>query len=387
MPSPRPWHDRPAAPAPTGSTPRFIPGRQSRQPTWGVAVAFAAGGGLQAWGRHSSQPWVLFGSALLLVLPIVATLLAADLRGLRLTWSWGRRAAAGEQVPFTLVLRNGGSRTSPPLRVVHRLPGFTNVVVAFPALRPGEQSSLVVRRTAVRRGVATGGTVTWRAVSPIGLVQTRMSLAIPDRVPIHPAKIDHRQQAEGDGPFTTASRPKRRAGVGDEVIGLREWRQGESVRAISARATARHGRPLVLEREQESFPRCTVLVGGGRHVPDRERQLSVAAAFVVDVVAQGGTPLLRGLPQLPVGQRRSVQAMLDAFAAADAAPALTAQGLHDALLETAPGGLLMIVPGAVAVHQLAPGLRAAARSRRVRLVVLDPPSGPPLTWGVDATDG
>ena len=111
-----------------------------------------------------------------------------------------------------------------------------------------------------------------------------------------------------------------------------------------------------------------VLVGAGSG-PAWEADLSVAAALAASAAREARALVLLGLP-LPAGTPHQV---LDAFAAADAAPPLDGAALHAALLQAGPGGTLVVVPGELAGADVAghlPRLRQAASMQRCALVVL-----------------
>jgi hypothetical protein len=347
-----------------------VSSHHSRGVTGGVLLLLVVAGVLRLLARSTGGGWLALASAGAVVVPVVARLMSPHLRGIQVRWAMPDRAAVGEQVPTTLSVRNGSRYPSPPMRMTVSLPGFEPLALAVPSLRAGRAATLTPGWPATARGEHLVGSVVLEAHSPIGLVRTRRALGFQHRLLVHPAPavpptVVAGDRSEGAEP-TRQDRPI--AGRGTEVLGLRAWRVGESARAVSARATARHGRPLVLEREREVSPHRVVLVGGGAG-PGWEHQLSVLASFSAREVAHGRELELRGLPQPP--GRLTPLRVLDAFARADRVPTLTAAALQDAVRSTPPGAVLVVAPGQADVTALWGGLRSAARARRVQLVIVD----------------
>ncbi len=154
------------------------------------------------------------------------------------------------------------------------------------------------------------------------------------------------------------------AGTGTEVLGLRPYRQGDSLRHISARASARHGRPVVLERERETGPSLVLLATGGGSGEGWERAVATAAALTLAAVREGTAPLLLADPA-PV--RLDATGVLDFFAGVDAAGPLRAEDLRTAAAACGPGGTLLLLAPAGATEQHA-RVRAVAPGVRVQVL-------------------
>lgn len=299
-----------------------------------------ASGLLHLLGRVTDGGWLALASAAVLVLPVVALVTRPRLRGLHVQRELHGQPVVGQRTEVTLTLTNLGDRLTAPVVVTDVLPGHDTLRVSFPSLRPGGHASLRMSREATARTSTGSVPVRLTASAPIGLVQSTSSVLVPGHVVVHPHLPSLRRLPDGVGGPGTSSSSVPVAGIGTEVLGLREWRHGESARAVSARASARHGRPLVLEREQEGAPSLVVLVGAGRGA-DWEAHLSLAAAYAVAALRDGRRLVLRGLP----GSASTPHQVLDAFAAADAAPPLDGACLRAALADAGPGGVLVLVPG------------------------------------------
>lgn len=84
-----------------------------------------------------------------------------------------------------------------------------------------------------------------------------------------------------------AERSVQRRGVGEEMYALRDYRTGESSRAIAWKPTARHGRLIVRETAQRSPASVCVAVGGASSPASRERVISLVAAVASRASAEG----------------------------------------------------------------------------------------------------
>ena len=348
-----------AAPA-GGTLGRLAAGQTVHLPTTGVLLVALAAGVLHLTARVTGGAWLALGAAAVLALPLVSVLLRPALQQLEVRRSDPGRAAVGDRVPVELLVTNAGPRAVPPVLVRDLLPGYAPVVVALPALAAGATARVRSQRTAVRRVSADAGDCCLRAGSPVGLLAAHRHLRPSGRVVVHPARVPAHRLTHldgGDGP--TVALP----GSAPEVLGLRDWRPGQGA-ALSARATARHGRPLVLEREREGGGTLVVLVTEGRG-DAWESCLAVAAALATDAVRAGSRTVLVGVPR-PVGP--GVVPVLDALSAADAAPPLSEQTLRTALSAARGGGVLVLVAPPEALETRL-RVRAAAAAARVALVV------------------
>ena len=337
-------------------------GRTVLMLTPGVLLAAVAAGLLHLTARATGGGWLALGSAGVLALPLVAGLLRPALEQLQVQRGDPGRAAVGDSVEVELVVTNAGPRAVPPVLLRDLLPGYAPVDLAVPALAAGARARVSATRTAVQRVSAGGGSCCLRASSPVGLLAAHRHVQPAGRVVVHPARVPAGQVV---GTGRTGARTVPLPGSASEVLGLREWRPGESA-ARSARATARHGRPLVLEREREAGGDLVVLVTAGSGAA-WEACLARAAALATEAARQGTRTVLVGVPGA-VGT--GVVGVLDALSAADRAAALTQEALDRALAAARSGGVLVLVapPDALEARLR---VRSAAVAARVALVVPD----------------
>jgi len=358
----RPVRSGPAGTVTLGVTRQLAEGATVLMLTPGVLLAAVAAGLLHVTARATGGGWLALGSAGVLALPVVAGLLRPPLDQLRVERTGPGRAAVGDRVPVELVVTNAGPRATPPVVLRDALPGYRPVVVAVPALAPGASARVRGTRLASQRVCADGGTCCLRASSPVGLLAAHRHVRPQGRVVVHPFRLSAPRVS---GPGTRGEQTVPLLGSAPEVLGLREWRRGEHA-ALSARATARHGRPLVLEREREVAGDLVVLVAPGSGVP-WEISLARAAALAVEAVQRSTRVVLVGVPR-PAGP--GVVAVLDALSAADDATPFSSGTLGAALSAARGGGVLVLVAPPDAL-ELRGQVRRAADAARVPLVVPD----------------
>ena len=334
------------------------------RPTGAMLLPLAAAAVMYGLARIAGGGWLSLAATAFVVLPLVALLLRPHVPELHLP-AGEYRAVVGGSVRTTLSVRNDGHRTTSPMQLVEQADGLEPVVVALPALRPGASAQVTVERAAVARGVFDERRALLTSRAPLGLLRATREIAVPGRVVVHP-RVSPTVRVPGAPTIGPGEVPQALPGVGTEVLGLREWRSGDSARAVSARATARHGRPLVLERERETGSQLVLLVGGPGRGPDWEVAVATAASYAVAAVAAGTPPLLLGRPAPARVDRAGV---LDWFAAIDDVRGLDTAAVGTALRAAAGGTLVLLVPTELLIDRIS--LRRACDVTRTALVVLD----------------
>ncbi len=311
--------------------------------------------------RASGVAWLALGSAAALALPVTSLLVRPHLAGLEITLVLPRRATAGDLLEPELRVRNTGRVASPAAAWLCDHPALGPLGAAVPALDPGAQSRVLLSAVAEQRGVHPGVGAALSSTAPYGMLRWTRALPPTGGLIVHP-RTTTRQALEAEGAPTAAERSVAEAGVGTEVLGLRPYRQGDSLRHVSARASARHGRPVVLERERETGPSLVLLASGGGAGDAWERAVSTAAALALAALREGTAPLLLADPG---PGRADPTGILDFFAGVDAAGPLRAEDLRRAVAACGPGGTLLLLAPAGASEQ-----HARARATGVRVVVL-----------------
>jgi len=159
---------------------------------------------------------------------------------------------------------------------------------------------------------------------PFGLVKKSVTISQPHTTLIFPQlyrlRPDVLQSVSASGPM--GMRVSERIGKGDNFYGLREYRDGDSLRQISWKHTARVDELVSIDRSDPSPPKLRVVVNLTRSTDDlrlsdatavekrlaEEQAISLAASIVYAADAQGyevGLSILgAGLAELPVRRSR-----------------------------------------------------------------------------------
>jgi uncharacterized protein (DUF58 family) len=228
--------------------------------TWRTVVLILAGlAPVALWPQASTVRWWALVVLLLVVLDL---LLANRPTVLRLDRSEPAQVRLGEETTSTLWVTNTSDRgvrgllrdAWPPsagaIDAVHDL-----------AVPPHERVRLTTRLVPTRRGDRVADRVTVRVLGPLGLAARQRSFEVPGAVrALHPfpsrrhlpSRLAVLRQLDGRAAVRTR-------GQGTEFDSLRDYVEGDDVRSIDWRATARR-RDLVVRTWQPEQHRRVVLV-------------------------------------------------------------------------------------------------------------------------------
>ena len=219
------------------------------------------------------------------------------------------RIAAGERLPVEIEIENlKSSALSGAQLIAHRLPDAidfpASLGVPIPPLAAGQTTSIALELSPRRRGLYELRGFRIETAFPFGLVfasraaEARSKLLVyPKFSPLERLELPQSRRYQPGGVAFVAAR-----GESVEYIGNRDYREGDQVRDIDWRATARLSRPIVREFREEYFLRAAVVLD--THVPDPkpsacadfERAVSLCAAcgdfmnrsdYLVDILAAG----------------------------------------------------------------------------------------------------
>ncbi|MWB98865.1 DUF58 domain-containing protein [Agromyces seonyuensis] len=217
--------------------------------------------------------WMLLGwVALVAALAGLDAALAGSPRALALERRLPDRVRLGEPVVSTLVLSNIGSRR---VRATVRdgwppsagLVGDNRARVMVP---PGEGRRIETTLVPWRRGDRTSEAVTVRSTGLLGLAARQATLAAPGRLRVLPpfrsrkhlpSRLARLRELDGATPVAIRGR-------GTEFDSLREYVDGDDVRSIDWRATARRNDPAVPGAQR-------LMVRTWR--PERDRRIVIVA--------------------------------------------------------------------------------------------------------------
>jgi uncharacterized protein (DUF58 family) len=230
------------------------PGRRAAGLLLGAAILFAVGTNVQAG-------WVLAMAALLLGAGVIGLVLPARMvRGVEVERRAPAEAAAGGAAEVDLVVRNRGRRPKLSLLIEDR---FVAPVTAFvPVLGPRERIRIATIREPARRGIVEDDPVRLASAAPFGVATARRRVAAGGRTVVHPRIVPLSRLEVLDRPARPepAERPAPRRGAGQDFLGVREYRTGDSLRHVHWPSTARLGTLIVREFEREEPARLTVFV-------------------------------------------------------------------------------------------------------------------------------
>jgi uncharacterized protein (DUF58 family) len=144
-------------------------------------------------------------------------------------------------------------------------------------LARGQWSEVAYRVRPVARGQATFAPAEARLHSPLGLWLVRRYVGQPSEVRVYPnfrALAKYTLLATDNRLSQIGVLQVRRRGEGTEFHQLREYRQGDAQRTIDWKATARTGRLISREYEEERDQRVLLVIDCGRRMASKDDELS-----------------------------------------------------------------------------------------------------------------
>ena len=144
-------------------------------------------------------------------------------------------------------------------------------------LARGQWSEVAYRVRPVARGQATFAPAEARLHSPLGLWLVRRYVGQPSDVRVYPnfrALAKYTLLATDNRLSQIGVLQVRRRGEGTEFHQLREYRQGDAQRTIDWKATARTGRLISREYEEERDQRVLLVIDCGRRMASKDDELS-----------------------------------------------------------------------------------------------------------------
>lgn len=184
-----------------------------------------------------------------------------------------------------------------------------------------------------RRGLGEGGALAVRVLGPLGLAWRQGARTLPWNVTVYPSVTGAALRAL---PLQSLQRREaglrnvRRPGEGRFFEGLREWVPGDDTRIIDWKATARRGKPIARQYEDERRQQVLIVVDAGRlltadvgGVPRLETVLAAALHLAYAAIERDdnvGVMIFADTVQRfvpPARGPRALRAVLDALAAAE----------------------------------------------------------------------
>ncbi|NVZ48832.1 DUF58 domain-containing protein [Pseudomonas sp. B6002] len=145
------------------------------------------------------------------------------------------------------------------------------------ALNPGERSELGYRLRPLRRGHFSFSRCEVHLPSPFGLWSARRFVEVSDATRVYPdfARLYGAQLLGVDNWLSQLGvRQHQRRGLGLEFHQLREFREGDSLRQIDWKATARQRTPIAREYQDERDQQIVFMLDCGRRMRSQDDELS-----------------------------------------------------------------------------------------------------------------
>ncbi|MFJ4195130.1 DUF58 domain-containing protein [Pseudomonas sp. NPDC089534] len=238
-------------------------------------------GSLSAMDVEFPPSWVAVNWGLLLALLVLAALDAVRLTRLPLP-------RVQRRIPGSLALGRWGEVS---LEVVHdfaeplRIRLFDHVPDGIDfehlpltlELQPGQRSQASYRVRPLKRGHFSFGHCEINLPSPLGLWSGKRLLDVTDHTRVYPdfARLYGGQLLAVDNWLSQLGvRQRQRRGQGLEFHQLREFREGDSLRQIDWKATARQRTPIAREYQDERDQQIMFLLDCGRRMRSQDDELS-----------------------------------------------------------------------------------------------------------------
>ena len=280
-----------ATPGPAVAAPKARPVAAARPaiPSWKRKLVFTrlgrwytgltVGIGLAAINTGNNLLFLVLG--LLLASIVVSGILSErSLAGIRVERRLPAGATASEAALVGLVARNGKKRTPSFSLELREVSGDVAGRGFFVLLPAGQLAEVAYPFTPTRRGLHRFGQLEIATRAPFGLFEKSRQIDAPGELVVFPRRVQapersrHSLSREGE-------RPEDRAGHGLEVHSLRDHRSGEDARTIHWKSSARAGRLIGVDREQERRRRVCVLLDHRQLQGEPlERAVEQAAALV-----------------------------------------------------------------------------------------------------------
>jgi uncharacterized protein (DUF58 family) len=144
-------------------------------------------------------------------------------------------------------------------------------------LHPGQHSQLSYHLRPLQRGLFNLERCEVELPSPMGLWRSRRYLPLADSIRVYPdfARVHGGQLMAVDNWLSRMGvRQQQRRGLGMEFNQLREFREGDSLRQIDWKATARHRTPIAREYQEETDQQIVFMLDCGRRMRSQDGDLS-----------------------------------------------------------------------------------------------------------------
>ncbi|WP_327583170.1 DUF58 domain-containing protein [Nonomuraea sp. NBC_00507] len=268
------------------------------------------------------------------------------------------RAEVGGEATVTLRLENVTRLPTGLLLIEDTVPYALGVRPRFvlDRVEPRGVREIDYRVRSDLRGRYTIGPLSIRIADPFGLVELTRSFTISDTLVVtpHVAALPH-VRLSGEWTGGGDSRTRSVAAAGDDDVAPREYRQGDDLRRVHWRSTARHGELMVRREEQQWQSRGALLLDTRRHAhrgegprSSFEVAVSAAASIGVHLAREGlGLRLVTDQGAEHLTDTGLSHSLLDTLAVVRHSPARSLEMGVSALRQGGGDGLIVAVLGAL----------------------------------------
>lgn len=206
------------------------------------------------------------------------------------------RAVVGDEIRVGLSVTNLSRRSVPPFRVEDRFPATGVSAAACDRIGAESRAEIELPRVAERRGVFEAASVSLICGAPFGFMRSTRVVEVSSPAVVVPRWIDLQTFPilEPSSYPSDVLHERARTGAGEEFLGVREYRPGDSPRAVHWRSTARTGHLMVREYEEHPSTRVGIVLAGRDHgtPPDSSFEVLVSAVASIAMYALStGHPL------------------------------------------------------------------------------------------------
>jgi uncharacterized protein (DUF58 family) len=339
-----------------------------------------------------ATPDLLRIAVLLIALPLVSAWVVARTR-YRLSSTRrlsSARTPAGQESAVTLRLDNISRLATGLLLVEDRVPYVLGSRPRFvlDRIEPRGHSEVTYLVRSDVRGRYQLGPLAIRLTDPFGMVELQRSFSAKDTLVVTPV-VHALPPARLAGEWTGSgeSRARSVASAGEDDAATREYHQGDDLRRVHWRSTARRGQLMVRREEQPWQSRCTILLDS-RAVAHRgegpassfEWAVSAAASIGVHLVRSGyhvrlltdtGGNVSSGGHEITDVGNDFEGALLDALAVVDTSANTSCQDAATTLRRSGGDGLLVVVLGSMDAEEVRLFTRLRQGSTVAVAVLLD----------------
>jgi uncharacterized protein (DUF58 family) len=266
------------------------------------------------------------------------------------------RTEVGGRIAVSLRLRNLGRLETGVLLLEDKLPFQLGQPARFvvPGIAGDDRELLNYEISAGARGRYTVGPLVVRLSDPLGLAQVTSELAGTSEVVVHP-KVEALTPPSLGGELASAasSRVRHLFSQGDEFYTTRDYRDGDDLRKVHWRSSAKRGQ-LMIRQEERPWQARALLALDLRRGAHRgqggqasfERMVSIAASIAVRLGASGyelGMISDEGQQVRTANSGDQATAMLDFLASVEPSRSTSLVPLADRLARATGEGLLIAV--------------------------------------------